>query len=310
MDGTYRRPGRAVASRCPSHTIDSVPTAIRCTPRALRDIPEHTFPPMPKGFHPRRQGDLGEAAAIQWLTWIGACVSFPLFHSPDYDLIADLNGRLLRVQVKTSRCTDPSKHYAVQLATSGGNQSWTRTVKTFDPLRVDFLFVLVADGRRWFIPAAEVEGMRAVRLGGPKYSEFQIGRTAPIGQYDPARSKLDQDGRGSAGVGEPGRTVNSVATPEWVRIPPPPLTTSPSTTFESRERGSGCGRTRMSANHQLTIPRGPFESAQLEVGDRFRVEADGKGRVILTRIEEYIEQYSRQLALDSDSGPDIAEGND
>ena len=54
-------------------------------------------------FHPRRQGDLGEAAAIQWLTWVGAVVSFPLFHSPDYDLIAELEGRLLRVQVKTSR---------------------------------------------------------------------------------------------------------------------------------------------------------------------------------------------------------------
>ena len=114
---------------------------------------------MVKGFHPRRQGDLGEAAAIHWLTSIGAVVSFPLFHSPDYDLIADLGGKLFRIQVKTSRCRHgPNDHFAVQLATSGGNQSWNRVVKRFDPARYDFLFVLVEDGRQWFIPSADVGG--------------------------------------------------------------------------------------------------------------------------------------------------------
>src|SRR5690349_4150016 len=104
-------------------------------------------------FHPRQQGDLGEATAIQWLTSIGAVVSFPLSHSPDYDLIADLGGGLLRVQVKTSRRqVESTGHFAVQLATSGGNQSWTGLVKTFDPQRTDFVFVLVAGGRQWFIP--------------------------------------------------------------------------------------------------------------------------------------------------------------
>src|SRR2546426_824766 len=52
--------------------------------------------------HPRRQGDLGEAAAIAYLTEAGAKVLIPLFHSPDYDLVAEYEQRLLRVQVKTS----------------------------------------------------------------------------------------------------------------------------------------------------------------------------------------------------------------
>jgi Holliday junction resolvase-like predicted endonuclease len=104
-------------------------------------------------FHPRRQGDLGEATAIQWLTSIGAVVAFPLFHSPDYDLIAEIGKRLLRIQVKTSRhAVRPTGHFAVQLATAGGNQSWTRTVKKFDPDDVDYLFVLAWNGRGWFIP--------------------------------------------------------------------------------------------------------------------------------------------------------------
>jgi len=50
----------------------------------------------------RQQGDLGEASAIEWLTSAGALVLLPVGHSPDYDLVADANGRLLKVQVKTS----------------------------------------------------------------------------------------------------------------------------------------------------------------------------------------------------------------
>ena len=44
------------------------------------------------------------------------------------------------------------------------------------------LFVHVGDGRRWFIPAAAVEGRTAVNLGGPKYAEFEVepGRPLPM----------------------------------------------------------------------------------------------------------------------------------
>jgi bifunctional DNA-binding transcriptional regulator/antitoxin component of YhaV-PrlF toxin-antitoxin module len=254
------------------------------------------FRDMPTGFHPRQQGDLGEAAAIEWLTRAGAGVAFPLFHSPDYDLIADMNGRMLRVQVKTSRCTYASTgHYAVQLATSGGNQSWTGVVKTFDPSRFDFLFAVVADGRRWFIPSEEIEGTRAISLGGLKYSEFEVEAGRPLAADQIPRFKLD-DPRGSAGVGEPGRTVNSVAKPERVRIPPPPLSLSPASTEAGRPR-QALGRTRISANHQVTIPLAAFEAAGLDVGDRFRVEAESRGRVVLTRVAEYMERRLGQLVL-------------
>ena len=233
-------------------------------------------------FHPRRQGDLGEASAIQWLTSIGAVVAFPLFHSPDYDLIADLGRGLFTVQVKTSVCRHGSTdHFAVQLATSGGNQSWTRVVKKFDPARVDSLFVLVEDGRRWFIPSSEIGASHQISLGGEKYSEFQVGRGDPLDRPDSPRSTL-AGRRGGAGVGEPGRTVNPVAQPEWVRFPPPPLPPS------ANDGPGPVGRTRLSTNHQLTIPRRQFEAADLHVGDRLCVEAAGRGRVTLTRIDEYL----------------------
>jgi Holliday junction resolvase-like predicted endonuclease len=53
-------------------------------------------------FHPRKQGDLGELSAMEWLASQGACIYTPQGHSPDIDLIAELDGTLLRIEVKTS----------------------------------------------------------------------------------------------------------------------------------------------------------------------------------------------------------------
>jgi hypothetical protein len=235
--------------------------------------------------HPRRQGDLGEAAAIHWLTERGANVCVPLFHSPDFDLIADLNGRLARVQVKTS--TQRTKRgYAVHLATRGGNQSWTGVVKRFAPSRCDFVFALVADGRRWFIPAAEIEGQISIILGGRKYAEFEIG------PCDNSPSTI-ADRRGSAGAGEPGWTVNSVPQAEWVRIPPPPSSTH--TPDHPIEGSLAFATTRIGANHQVTVPRSPFTAAELEVGDQMRVDAIGSGRVVLTRVRELAARHAATL---------------
>ena len=131
-------------------------------------------------MHPRLQGAVGEASAIEWLTTQGAVVFVPLFHSPDYDLVAEMTGRLERVEVKTSsRCTDLGR-WEVGICTAGGNQSWTGTAKLFDPQRCDFLFVHVGDGRRWFIPTARVEGTRSLKLGAPKYAEFEIEAGPPL----------------------------------------------------------------------------------------------------------------------------------
>jgi hypothetical protein len=135
---------------------------------------------------PREQGDIGERAALYWLVAQGAHVSIPFGHSPHYDLIADFDGRLERVQVKTSSCRY-KKRWSVTVCTRGGNRSWSGLVKTLDLDRFDFLFVLVADGRQWFIPADRVEGGTGIHLGGPKYSEFEVEPGDPI----PARAPME-----------------------------------------------------------------------------------------------------------------------
>jgi hypothetical protein len=177
----------------------------------------------------RIQGDVGEASAIEWLTSKGALVWLPIGHSPDVDLIAEVEERLLRVQVKTSTLTNAISggevRWNVSIATNGGNRSWGGTTKRFDPKRVDYLFVLVGDGRRWFMPADCVEANNEVALGGAKYSEFEVEGGVPFeGLVYPDRNpnRIRHPILGECQSGQMDVTVNHTAMPTQVRILPPP----------------------------------------------------------------------------------------
>ena len=136
---------------------------------------------------PRRQGDLGEISAIQWLVSAGACVFVPLVSSPDCDLIAEWGDRIHRVQVKTSTCFRKGR-FVVALCTRGGNQSWNGIVKHLDATRCDRLFVHVGDGRRWYIPATVLGGGTGLVLGGPKYAEYEVEPGEPLQARPPPES--------------------------------------------------------------------------------------------------------------------------
>jgi hypothetical protein len=53
----------------------------------------------------------------------------------------------------------------------------------------------------------------------------------------------------------------------------------------------------------VTIPVGPFRTAGFEPGDTLKVEAEGVGRVVLTRVDELVDRYSGCL----DTGGDLRE---
>jgi hypothetical protein len=129
--------------------------------------------------NPRRQGDLGEFSALEWLGWKGYPVWLPFGHSPNIDLVAEIDGRLVGIQVKTSTVFRKGR-FEVTICTRGGNQSWSGLVKRFSSARCDWLFVLVADGRRWFIPSHAVQATSGLRLGGPKYAEYEIEPGRPL----------------------------------------------------------------------------------------------------------------------------------
>jgi len=44
----------------------------------------------------------------------------------------------------------------------------------------------------------------------------------------------------------------------------------------------------MSSHHLVCVPRAVAAACGIEPGDRLRVESDGEGRFVMTRIDEYM----------------------
>jgi hypothetical protein len=250
---------------------------------------------MPR-LKPREQGDIGELSAMEWLASKGAHIYVPVGHTPDVDLIADLSGRLLRVEVKTSTHRSDIGNWGVLISTRGGNQSWSGLVKYFDSARCDYLFVHVGDGRRWFIPSREVNCRSQLTLGGPKYAEFEVERGRPLNESSASSGLESGVPPGEYPSGQRGCAVNAVALPSQVRILPPPSGESSDSSVTP-----AVGRTRMSSNNQVSVPLAVAAACAVEPGDRFRVEADGRGRFVMTRIAEYMERHEAQLMLSGDT---------
>jgi hypothetical protein len=229
----------------------------------------------------RAQGDIGELSAMEWLASRGATVWVPFNHSPHVDLMAKWDDRLIRVQVKTSTYRWQPKgggdRWKVSICTNGGNQSWTGLTKRFDRSKVDHLFVLTGDGRRWFIPAGYVEAAREVTLGGRKYSEFEIERGTPFealiyGDAAANRIALASPLPGECQSGQMDVTVNHAAMPTQVRILPPPSSAPVNRQILLRPK------------RQATFPKDPCEEAGIAPGDRLRVSTDGPGRLVFEKI--------------------------
>lgn len=56
------------------------------------------------------------------------------------------------------------------------------------------------------------------------------------------------------------------------------------------------GRSRISSKHQITIPAGAFRAAGLATGDVVRLEVEGAGRVLLTKVDDLVDRYCGSLA--------------
>jgi hypothetical protein len=128
-------------------------------------------------------------------------VLVPVLYTPrDFDFIVDWEDGSppQRIQVKTST-QFRDRRWDVAVCTRGGNRSWSGLVKRLDPSKYESLFVVVADGRKWMIPSNRVDGGNVIRLGGPKYAEWELEPGPPLAI--PGRS-LDSTGpwRGSRAV--------------------------------------------------------------------------------------------------------------
>lgn len=109
------------------------------------------------------QGNVGLGKAIEYFTSHQITVSLPLNDIQKYDLIADFNDGLQRVQVKTSRYKAKSGYYSVNLKNSGGS-SGKSVIRPFDNKLCDYVFVYSADNRCYLIPSNTILAKTAITL--------------------------------------------------------------------------------------------------------------------------------------------------
>jgi hypothetical protein len=115
----------------------------------------------------KQQGDIGVAVAISYYTRKGYAVSVPLTDNTRYDLLVDDGNRILRVQCKSTGYKEGSV-YRVQLATSGGNQSWNGEKKRLSKDEIDLLFVYTLAGDSYEFPPSVFDGKNSMGLGDSK----------------------------------------------------------------------------------------------------------------------------------------------
>lgn len=65
------------------------------------------------------------------------------------------------------------------------------------------------------------------------------------------------------------------------------------------------GRSRVSSKHQITIPVAAFSEAGLHEGDVVRVEAKGRGRVLVSRVDDLLDEYAGCLSTGGDLGSSV-----
>ena len=212
-----RTESNVTASRASKYWIRFQP--LRCAPGSVRGRTYVLH--MPKGFHPRKQGDMGEMQAMAWLASIGAQVWIPIGHSPDVDVIAELDGP-----------APPGPGEELELSEGRALRSrplhewrqpeldWRGQALRPRPMRLPVRLV-----DRWSEVVHPLNGSRRQARHKPRRAEV-------LGVRDPGRRRgprsvggpptMPVPVGGSAAVGEAGGPVKFVPSAEWVRIPPPP----------------------------------------------------------------------------------------
>ena len=119
------------------------------------------------------QGNLGLGKAIAYFTSHQIPIAIPLNDTQKYDLIADFNGKLQRVSVKTSKYTETDgASYQVQLKNSGG-AGGKSIIRTFDNTSCDYVFVYTANEKIYLIPSEVITSVSSITVGN-KYQEYQV----------------------------------------------------------------------------------------------------------------------------------------
>ncbi len=123
----------------------------------------------------KAKGDLAVAQAITHYMSSGYEVCLPIGDKRPYDLIIELKGNIIRVQVKYAGYYTKIGKHKVALRTTGGNQSW-HSAKKYSDHDFDELFAYTADGRKFVIPWRNVAARNELSIEHPKYAQYEVAK--------------------------------------------------------------------------------------------------------------------------------------
>lgn len=117
----------------------------------------------------KKQGNWGLGQAIAYFTRIGASVSIPLTDSQEYDLIVDIENKLVRIQVKSSTNLAPSGNgYGFELRSRVKDSKRAQLRRHVIDSECDFLFAVCPIGT-FLIPKEDLRGSLLVGINTDWY---------------------------------------------------------------------------------------------------------------------------------------------
>lgn len=126
------------------------------------------------------QGNMGLSKAIDYFTSHQIHIALPMNDTQKYDLVADFNGNLQRVSVKTSRQLTENNTYSVNLRNTGGSSGNFKT-RPFDNFSCDYIFILTAADKMYLIPSNIITATNSIVVG-KKYTEYEV-FVKPLSEY-------------------------------------------------------------------------------------------------------------------------------
>ena len=117
----------------------------------------------------QQKGITTEMYVAAYLLSLGYNVSQPMCQDSKYDLIVDVNGRLLRLQVKTARLSDTNS--IIFNCRSTTKNSKTHKARSYSADEIDY-FATYWDHKVYLVPVGQCSSEKRLHLNRPKQSNW------------------------------------------------------------------------------------------------------------------------------------------
>ncbi len=121
----------------------------------------------------KERGDLAVGFAISHFMSHHYEVCLPIGDKRRYDLIAEKDGILSRVQVKYAGLWKQAGRCMASLRTMGGNQSFY-TARKYEKVDFDVLFIHTENDENYVLPWNEIEATSCLTIEDRKYKKYKV----------------------------------------------------------------------------------------------------------------------------------------